>query len=139
MPQNGAPSPVLNVTGLSVTLHRDGRAHAILDRISLTVRRGEIVAMLGESGSGKSTLALAAMGLLPADAEPEVSGSVAIDGIELLGGDALRWRTVRRERLGAVFQDPIGSLNPSIRIGGKLAEAISDGKPPAAGLGRGEI
>ncbi len=133
---NGAPSPVLNVTDLSVRLHRDGRAHAILDRISLTVRRGEIVAMLGESGSGKSTLGLAVMGLLPADAEPEVSGSVAIDGVELLGGDALRWRTVRRERLGTVFQDPIGSLNPSIRIGAQLAEAITDGTPPAKWLER---
>ena len=136
MSPNGAPSPVLNVTDLSVTLHRDGRAHAILDRISLTVRRGEIVAMLGESGSGKSTLGLAVMGLLPADAEPEVSGSVAIDGIELVGGDSLRWRTVRRERLGTVFQDPIGSLNPSLRIGAQLSEAIVDGTPPAGWLER---
>jgi peptide/nickel transport system ATP-binding protein len=133
---NGAPSPVLDVTNLSVTLYRNGRAHAVLDGISLEVRRGEIVAMLGESGSGKSTLGLAVMGLLPADAEPEVSGSIAIDSIELLGGDALRWRTVRRERLGTVFQDPIGSLNPSIRIGTQLAEAITDGTPPAKWLGR---
>src|ERR1700744_6393715 len=109
MPDN---APVLRVADLSVTLHRDGRPHAILDRISLTIGRGEIVAMLGESGSGKSTLGLAVMGLLPADAEPKLSGSVTVDGIELLGGDALRWRTVRRERLGTVFQDPIGSLNP---------------------------
>jgi peptide/nickel transport system ATP-binding protein len=133
---NGAPSPVLAVTDLSVTLHRNGRAHAVLDGISLAVRRGEIVAMLGESGSGKSTLGLAVMGLLPAEAEPEVSGSIAIDSIELLGGEALRWRTVRRERLGTVFQDPIGSLNPSIRIGTQLAEAITDGTPPAKWLGR---
>jgi peptide/nickel transport system ATP-binding protein len=134
MPPNGAPSPVLNVTDLSVTLHRDGRAHAILDRISLTVRRGEILAMLGESGSGKSTLGLAVMGLLPAEAEPEVSGSIAIDGIELLGGDPGQWRRVRRERLGTVFQDPIGSLNPSLRIGAQLSEAIVDGTPSARWL-----
>jgi peptide/nickel transport system ATP-binding protein len=136
IPAGGAPPPVLRVADLSVTLHRDGRAHAILDRISLDVRRGEIVAMLGESGSGKSTLALAVMGLLPTDAAPVVTGSVAVDGIELLGGDALRWRTVRRERLGTVFQDPIGSLNPSIRIGAQLAEAITDGTPPARWLER---
>ena len=136
IPADGPPPPVLRVADLSVTLHRDGRAYAILDRVSLEVQRGEIVAMLGESGSGKSTLGLAVMGLLPADAEPVVSGSVAVDGIELLGGDALRWRTVRRERLGTVFQDPIGSLNPSIRIGAQLAEAITDGTPPAKWLER---
>ncbi|HEX4507135.1 MAG TPA: ABC transporter ATP-binding protein [Alphaproteobacteria bacterium] len=130
------PPPVLRVADLSVALHRDGRAHAVLDRISLEVRRGEIVAMLGESGSGKSTLGLAVMGLLPSEAAPTVSGSVAVDGIELLGGDALRWRTVRCERLGTVFQDPIGSLNPSLRIGAQLAEAAPDGTPPARWLER---
>jgi peptide/nickel transport system ATP-binding protein len=129
-------APVLRVAGLSVTLHRDSQAHTILDRISLTVGRGEIVAMLGESGSGKSTLGLAVMGLLPAEADPIVSGLVAVDGIELLGGDALRWRTVRRERLGTVFQDPIGSLNPSLRIGAQLSEVIADGTPPAKWLER---
>ncbi len=129
-------TPVLRVADLSVTLHRDGQGHAILDRVSLRVGRGEIVAMLGESGSGKSTLGLAVMGLLLAEAEPVVSGSIAVDGIELLGGGALRWRTVRRERLGTVFQDPIGSLNPSLRIGAQLAEAIADGTPPAKWLER---
>jgi peptide/nickel transport system ATP-binding protein len=129
-------APVLRVADLSVVLHRDGRAHGILDRISLTVGRGEIVAMLGESGSGKSTLGLAVMGLLPADADPRVSGSIAVDGMELQGGDAPRWRAVRRDRLGAVFQDPIGSLNPSLRIGAQLAEAAQDGTPPARWLAR---
>src|ERR1700761_4349049 len=97
-------APVLRVADLSVALHRDGRAHAILDRVSLTVGRGEIVAMLGESGSGKSTLGLAVMGLLPAEAAPLVTGSIAVDGAEL---GTHNWRTVRRERLGTVFQDPI--------------------------------
>ena len=129
-------APVLRVADLSVTLHRDGRAHAILDRVPLTVGRGEIVAMLGESGSGKSTLGLAVMGLLPADAEPIVSGSIAVDGIELLGGNAHRWRAVRRDRLGTIFQDPIGSLNPSLRIGRQLAEVIRDGTPAAKWLER---
>jgi peptide/nickel transport system ATP-binding protein len=136
MPPKAGDSPVLNVADLSVTLHRDGQAHVILDRISLTVRRGEIIAMLGESGSGKSTLGLAVMGLLPPESEPIVEGTIAIDGIELLGGDAAQWRQIRRARLGTVFQDPIGSLNPSLGIGAQMSEAITDGTPPAEWLAR---
>jgi peptide/nickel transport system ATP-binding protein len=128
--------PVLSVADLSVTLHRDGQAHAVLDRIALTVQRGEIVAMLGESGSGKSTLGLAVMGLLAPESRPLVKGSIAIDGVELLGGSAEQWRRIRRQRLGTVFQDPIGSLNPTLRIGAQLAEAIVDGTPPAGWLKR---
>ena len=128
--------PVLAVADLSVTLHRDGRPNAVLDHVALTVRRGEIVAMLGESGSGKSTLALAAMGLLAAESRPLVHGSVAIDGVELLGGSDEHWRRIRKEQLGAVFQDPIGSLNPALRIGTQLSEAIADGTSPALWLER---
>jgi peptide/nickel transport system ATP-binding protein len=127
---------VLKVADLSVTLHRDGEANLVLERIALQVHRGEIVAMLGESGSGKSTLGLAVMGLLPPQSSPSVQGTIAVDGIELLGGDAEHWRRIRRERLGTVFQDPIGSLNPSLRIGVQLAEAITDGTAPARWLER---
>jgi peptide/nickel transport system ATP-binding protein len=128
--------PALGVADLSVTLSRDGRANRVLDRVGLTVGRGEIVAMLGESGSGKSTLGLAVMGLLPADSDPVVTGSIAVDGVELIGASPAVLRRIRREKLGAVFQDPIGSLNPALRIGAQMSEAIADGTAPAAWLAR---
>jgi peptide/nickel transport system ATP-binding protein len=128
--------PVLRIADLSVTLHRDGRPNRILDRIALTVGNGEIVAMLGESGSGKSTLGLAVMGLLAPESQPLIEGSIVLDGTELLGGNAAQWRQARRQRIGTVFQDPIGSLNPALRIGVQLAEAIEDGTPPARWLER---
>jgi len=127
---------VLDIGDLSVTLHRGGRPNLVLDRVGLVIGRGEIVAMLGESGSGKSTLALAVMGLLAPESQPIVSGAIAIDGESLVGASPDRWRRMRRERLGVVFQDPIGSLNPTLRIGDQLSEAITDGSSAASWLER---
>jgi peptide/nickel transport system ATP-binding protein len=135
--QSSDPSPhVLDIQELSVTLHRDGQPRLVLDRVNLSIRRGEVVALIGESGSGKSTLSLATMGLLTAASDPRVQGRISIDGVSLEPHEAAVWRAVRRERLGAVFQDPIGSLNPSMRIGAQLNEVIRDDTSPAAWLHR---
>jgi len=131
-----ASAAVLDIKELSVTLHRDGQPRLVLDRLTLSIRRGEIVALIGESGSGKSTLTLAAMGLLAPASEPLVRGQISIDGVALERQQAAQWRRMRRERLGAIFQDPMGSLNPTLRIGAQLSEVIIDGTPPAAWLHR---
>jgi peptide/nickel transport system ATP-binding protein len=134
--RESAAAAVLDIRELSVTLHRDGEPRLVLDRVTLSIRRGEIVALIGESGSGKSTLTLATMGLLAAASKPRVQGQISIDGVALEMGHAADWRRMRRERLGVVFQDPIGSLNPTLRIGTQMCEVISDGAPPAAWLQR---
>jgi peptide/nickel transport system ATP-binding protein len=131
-----AGAAVLDIKDLSVVLHRDGQPRLVLDRVTLSIRRGEIVALIGESGSGKSTLTLAAMGLLPAASEPRVRGQISIDGVALEPEQTAQWRRIRRERLGAIFQDPMGSLNPTLRIGAQLSEVITDDTPPAAWLHR---
>jgi oligopeptide/dipeptide ABC transporter ATP-binding protein len=97
---------------------RSGRQRAV-DGASLRIGRGESVGVVGESGSGKSTLAAAVGRLLPASAE-WVSGSVRIGGEELRDMPAARLRAVRKERLGYVFQDPIASLDPTMRVGAQL-------------------
>jgi peptide/nickel transport system ATP-binding protein len=134
--RDGACAAVLDIRELSVTLHRDGQPRLVLDRVTLSIRRGEIVALIGESGSGKSTLTLASMGLLAAASEPLVRGQISIDGVPLEPGQTAQWRRMRRERLGAIFQDPMGSLNPTLRIGAQLSEVISDDTPPEAWLHR---
>lgn len=131
-----ASASVLDIRELSVTLHRDGEPRLVLDGVTLSIQRGEIVALIGESGSGKSTLTLAAMGLLAAASNPVVRGQIAIDGVALKPEQAGEWRKMRRERLGAIFQDPMSSLNPSLRVGAQLREVIRDDTWPETWLRR---
>lgn len=118
--------PTLSVRDLDVRLTRDsGTVHAVRG-VSLDVYPGEIVAMVGESGSGKSVLSLAVMGLLPRRSRPRVDGSVLLAGTDMAtAGDEAR-RRVRRRHVGAVFQDPMTSLDPTMTVGAQLAEVTAD-------------
>jgi peptide/nickel transport system ATP-binding protein len=111
------------VEQLRVTFRRGQRDIHALRGISLGIRAGEILGLVGESGSGKSVLGLSLLGLIPADPRPKVSGRVLVCGHDMLSGPAEEHRRVRREKLGAVFQDPMTSLNPTMRVGRQVAEA----------------
>jgi oligopeptide/dipeptide ABC transporter ATP-binding protein len=100
---------------------RAGEVHAVRG-VDLTVNRGEVAAIVGESGSGKSATMLAALGLL--DANATATGSVKLDGIELIGAPEGVLRRVRGGRIGMIFQDPMTSLNPVMPVGRQIAEAI---------------
>ena len=113
--------PVATVRDLRVTFRRNGRDVHALRGVSLTIAPGEILGLVGESGSGKSVLGFSMLGLLPAQAK--IDGTVAIAGSDMVHGDAKALRKVRRLDLGAVFQDPMTSLNPTMRIGKQVEEA----------------
>ena len=91
--------------------------------VNLDIHAGEIVGIVGESGSGKSVLGLSLLGLLPRDPAPQVRGSALVCGVDMVSASAEERRLVRKHHLGAVFQDPITSLNPTMRVGKQVVEA----------------
>ncbi len=113
-------SNVLSVRGLTVTV----RDKALVSDVDLTVGPGERVGLIGESGSGKSLTALSVLGLLPEDVV--AGGSVRLAGVdhELIGADERRMSRVRGRHLAMVFQEPMTALNPTMRVGDQIAEAM---------------
>jgi len=115
---------LLEIEDLHVTFQRrNGPATRAVDGVSYQVRPGEIVGVVGESGSGKSVTSLAVMGLLPPRGV-RVFGSVRYDGRELLGLSGGQMAALRGRDLSMVFQDPMSSLNPVVRIGVQITEVL---------------
>jgi peptide/nickel transport system ATP-binding protein len=109
---------LLSIRDLSVRIGGE----AILDRVSLDIAPGEILAITGESGSGKSMTALGTMGLLPQAARAE--GQILLDGTDLRVLTEAQMCAVRGARVGMVFQEPMTALNPVQTIGAQVAETI---------------
>ncbi|HEX4223159.1 MAG TPA: ABC transporter ATP-binding protein [Pseudonocardiaceae bacterium] len=123
--------PVLDISDLRVAY--DDGPPALAD-FSCTVAPGEIVALVGESGSGKSTAALSVLGLLPATAR--ISGSITLAGQDVLGLHGEELRAIRGRGAGMIFQEPMTALNPLLRIGFQLAEAIRNHDPKPRRIGQ---
>lgn len=131
----GQASPALMVRDLFVRFSGRGRTVYAVNGVSLTVERGRTIALIGESGCGKSTTARAVMGLLPKSAV--VTGSVRLDGEELIGLTERHMRRYRGRQVAMVFQDPSRALNPTMRIGSLVAEAVRYGCGADSGTARG--
>jgi peptide/nickel transport system ATP-binding protein len=93
-----------------------------VDSVGFDLAPGRVLALVGESGSGKSVTAMSVLGLLPDTAT--VSGSVRLEGQELVGAPAAELRAVRGDRIGTVFQEPMSAFDPVYPIGRQIAEAI---------------
>jgi oligopeptide/dipeptide ABC transporter ATP-binding protein len=114
---------LLEVKDLNVTFDSGEARVPAVRGATYHIDPGEVLAIVGESGSGKSTAAMAVVGLLPEYAE--VSGSVRLQGQELLGlGDQAMSR-IRGKTIGTVFQDPMSALTPVYTVGDQIAEAIT--------------
>lgn len=111
------------VEDLTVTFKRRGVAVHSLRGVTLDIHPGEILAVVGESGSGKSVMSLALLGLLAGDPMPVVTGKAEVCGVDMVSASDEERRRMRKLHLGAVFQDPMTSLNPTMRVGRQVVEA----------------
>ncbi len=116
--------PLLDVRNLSIRL--DGAPQAIVDDVSFSLAAGETLCIVGESGCGKSLSALALMGLLSTPPLHIASGSARFMGQDLFAADPETLRTLRGDQVAMIFQEPMTSLNPAIRIGEQIAEAVRE-------------
>jgi peptide/nickel transport system ATP-binding protein len=128
--------PLLEVENLGIQLNTSrGPAQAVRE-VSFVLKRGETRGLVGESGCGKSVTALALMGLLPESAG--VSGSIKLDGNELVGLPDADYCKLRGNRISMIFQEPMTALNPMHTIGRQIAEPLRRHKNFSAAQARKE-
>jgi peptide/nickel transport system ATP-binding protein len=116
-----ATTPLLEVIGLTTTLGASGPE--ILSQVGLDLLAGEVLGVVGESGSGKSMLALSIMGLLPPPIRVR-GGRILLQGQDLLALDRTAMRALRGGDVAMVFQEPMTSLNPVMRVGQQIGETL---------------
>ena len=114
--------PIIESNELSVDFWVDGEWVVAASGVNFSVRPGEVLAIVGESGSGKSTSAMSLLGLLPVNGR--ASGSVKLEGEEVIGADKKRLREIRGQKIAVIFQEPMTALNPVYTVGFQITEAL---------------
>jgi len=117
-------APLLEVTDLAVTFGQGAREVAAVKGASFTLHKGETLSLVGESGSGKTVTALSILRLLPYPRAHHPKGSIKFKGTEIVGASEDVMRTVRGNRIGMVFQEPMTSLNPLHNIEKQVGEVL---------------
>ena len=107
---------LLKIENLTIGFPTKSGIHTVVDHVNLEVGKGEIVGIVGESGSGKSMTSLAVMGLLSEEAQVS-EGSIQLNGQELLGMSREERRKIQGKNMSMIFQEPMTSLNPVMKIG----------------------
>ncbi len=120
----GTGDSVLSVEGLTTYFYTRGGLVKAVEGVSFSLKRGEMLAIVGESGCGKSVTALSLMRLVADPPGRIVSGSVRLGGVDLLGLDEAAMRAVRGKEISMIFQEPMTSLNPVMTIGRQIGEAL---------------
>lgn len=115
-------SYALEIRDLSVVFDTDDGVVQAVDNVSLGVRKGEVLGLVGESGCGKSVTAMSTLRLIPSPPGRMVSGSIMFEGDDLLSISIPELRKVRGRSIGMIFQEPMTALSPLQRIGSQLIE-----------------
>lgn len=117
-------TPILQVEHLSISFLSDGIYKEIIHDISFELHKNEILGIVGESGSGKSVSTLAILGLLPKRISKITSGIIHFDGTDLIPLQSKAFQNIRGNRISMIFQEPMSSLNPSMRCGKQVEEIL---------------
>ena len=118
------PMKILSVEGLKTYFDTDHGVVRAVDGVSFSLDRGEVLGIVGESGSGKSVTQLTLMGLIPRPPGRVVGGKVLFKGADLLKLSPAALRALRGDRVAMIFQDPMTSLNPFLKVSKQLIEAL---------------
>ncbi len=116
--------PLLEVTDLRTYFHTRSGVYRAVDGVSFSIEKGETLGIVGESGSGKSVTCYSLMGLIPKPPGKIESGRAMFDGVDLLHCSPAQSRSIRGKRVAMIFQDPMTSLNPYLRISEQLIEPL---------------
>ena len=119
-----ANEKLLAVDALNISFFKDGTENQIIKSISFEILPNQIVAVVGESGSGKSISSLALMGLLPKGISKITSGSIRFNNLNLVDLSEKEFQTLRGREIAMIFQEPMSSLNPSMRCGKQVEEVL---------------
>lgn len=126
MSENNNAITILSIKDLSIHyITRDMGTCKAVNRLSLDIKKGETIGLVGETGAGKTTVALGIMGLVQIPPGKVVSGSIEYEGKNLFECSDKEMREVRGHELSMIFQDPMTALNPVHRVGDQVAEVIS--------------
>ncbi len=114
---------LLDIQHLHTAYRLQGKFYDAADDINLTLKRNEILAIVGESGCGKSTIAASIIGLYD-HKNTRVTGDILYNGLNLVGLNESLFDKIRGDKIGMIFQDPLASLNPLMRVGDQVAETL---------------
>ncbi|QEE48687.1 ABC transporter ATP-binding protein [Flavobacterium alkalisoli] len=117
---------LLNINHVTISARKEGKWTPIVHDSTFTLQENEILGIVGESGSGKSVTSLAVMGLLPKGILEVTSGTIAFNGDDIAKLDNKRLREIRGNDIAMIFQEPMSSLNPSLKCGYQVGEILKE-------------
>ena len=115
---------LIEVKNLTLKFNTDEGLITAVEDVSFSLNRGEVMGLVGESGSGKSLTALSIMQLLNLNSKFAVSGNVRLGSIDLINTKSREIERIRGKKIGIIFQEPMSSLNPTMRCGDQIKEVL---------------